>query len=189
MEAQLRIRAPEAACEQMEDQLYTAAGQSKADKGVVRARPVLFTTLLGALPACCSPSGSGGPLPTLPCTGGPALPPLAASQLPYVSPAGDGGQLGRGPQGELAHANEVLRDLGQALLVLVHQELGPVLQVLVHLQAQRQGTSAATVSVFGQTRSLYTRSSAGAIVGQARSCAPRIGPALQGLLHLQHESS
>ena len=31
------------------------------------------------------------------------------------------------------HANEVLGDLCQPLLVLVHQELGPVLQVLVYL--------------------------------------------------------
>ena len=94
-------------------------------------------------------------------------------QLPCVSPAGDGGQLGRGPQGELAHPDQVLRDLGQALLVLVHQEFGPVLKVLVHLQTQRQGTSAVLVSVFGQTCSLYTRGSLGARVWQACSCVPR----------------
>ena len=112
--------------------------------------------------------------------GGPAGPMLAASQLqeagngwlvpamslrgnvqcqlPYVSPAGDGGQLGRGPQCELAHADQVLRDLGQALLVLVHQELGPVLEVLVHLQARHQSTSTAKASVLWQACSCCTRS-------------------------------
>lgn len=42
-------------------------------------------------------------------------------------------QLGLCLECELAHADEVLRDLCQALLVLVHQELGPVGEVLVQL--------------------------------------------------------
>jgi hypothetical protein len=36
-------------------------------------------------------------------------------------------------EGEFAHANEVLRDLGQSLLVFVHQELWPASQVLIDL--------------------------------------------------------
>ena len=147
------------------------------------------------LPACCSPPEGGGPLLSLPDSGGPARPLLAASQLqeagtgwpvpamslrghvqcqlPYVSPAGDGGQLGRGPQGEPAHPDQVLRDLGQALLVLVHQELGPVLEVLVHLQARRQSTSAAKASVLWQACCLYTRRSSDARVWRACSCVLR----------------
>lgn len=37
---------------------------------------------------------------------------------------------------ELAHADEVLRDLGEALLALVLQKLGPVAQLLVDLNAR-----------------------------------------------------
>ena len=42
-------------------------------------------------------------------------------------------ELGPGLEREAAHANEVLCDLGQPLLVLVHQELGPEGQMLVNL--------------------------------------------------------
>ena len=53
-------------------------------------------------------------------------------------PGGHGHDLGLGFEREAPHADEVLRDLGQPLLVLVHQELGPVGQVLVYL-LQRLG--------------------------------------------------
>lgn len=48
-------------------------------------------------------------------------------------PGGKGYKLGARLGGQFAHADEELRDLGQALLVLVHQELGPVLQVVIYL--------------------------------------------------------
>lgn len=44
-----------------------------------------------------------------------------------------GDDLGLWLQGELAHADEVLCNLREALLVLVDEELGPMRQVLVHL--------------------------------------------------------
>jgi len=58
------------------------------------------------------------------------LPPL----LPLLRARGHRHQLGRDAGGQLAAADEVLRDLGQPLLVLVDQELGPVLQVRVQLR-------------------------------------------------------
>ena len=48
-------------------------------------------------------------------------------------PGGHGHDLGLGLERKAPHADEVLRDLGQPLLVLVHQELGPIGQVLVYL--------------------------------------------------------
>ena len=48
-------------------------------------------------------------------------------------PGGHCHDLGLGLERKAPHADEVLRDLGQPLLVLVHQELGPVGQVLIYL--------------------------------------------------------
>ena len=48
-------------------------------------------------------------------------------------PGGHSHDLGLGLERKAPHADEVLRDLGQPLLVLVHQELGPVGQVLIYL--------------------------------------------------------
>jgi hypothetical protein len=36
-------------------------------------------------------------------------------------------------QGELAHAYQILRDFGEALLALVHHEVRPVLELVVNL--------------------------------------------------------
>lgn len=52
--------------------------------------------------------------------------------------------LGFGLERQLAHADEVLCDLGQALLVLVNEELGPVSQVLIHLAKRFQIVAACT---------------------------------------------
>ena len=49
------------------------------------------------------------------------------------SPRGDGDDLGARLESQLPHADEVLRDLCQPLLILMHQELGPVRQMLIHL--------------------------------------------------------
>lgn len=47
-------------------------------------------------------------------------------------------QLGARLQLEFAHADQILRDLGQPLLALVRQKLGPELQMLIDL-LQRLG--------------------------------------------------
>ena len=57
---------------------------------------------------------------------------LAGEQL-SSTPGWHGHDLGLGLQGKPPHADEVLRDLRQPLLVLVHQELRPVCQVLIDL--------------------------------------------------------
>lgn len=57
----------------------------------------------------------------------------AASRAAAAAPGWFRDDLGLRLESELAHADEVLRDLGQALLVLVHQELGPVHEVLIDL--------------------------------------------------------
>ena len=49
------------------------------------------------------------------------------------TPGGYCDDLGARLQGQLPHPDEVLRDLGQPLLVLVHKKLGPVRQVFIHL--------------------------------------------------------
>lgn len=64
---------------------------------------------------------------------GPPLLLPSQSPRPPSSPRRHGDQLGPHFELQLAHAHEVLRDLGQPLLVLMHQELGPVGQVLVQL--------------------------------------------------------
>ena len=48
-------------------------------------------------------------------------------------PGGHCHDFGLGLKRKAPHAYEVLRDLGQPLLVLVHQELGPVGEVLIYL--------------------------------------------------------
>ena len=52
---------------------------------------------------------------------------------PPHSPRRHGDELGPRLELQATHAHQVLRDLGQPLLVLVHQELGPVNEVLVYL--------------------------------------------------------
>ena len=62
-----------------------------------------------------------------------AAAPAAAPAATALVPGWHGHQLGPHFELQAAHAHQVLRDLGQPLLVLVQQELGPVGQVLVHL--------------------------------------------------------
>ena len=58
----------------------------------------------------------------------------AERQRHGCSPGGDCDDLRARLQRQLAHADQVLRDLREPLLVLVHQELGPERQVLIDLR-------------------------------------------------------